>query len=151
VATPRNEAETLAASSRPLLQLGRPAEARRRLDSAMEILGNAGLYPARAVELGSPAYRVLRALAEFEAATGNPARALEIYTGMMPKRPAGNLADALDLSKLYRDAAPVLRRAGRAKDAAAYDARRMDLWREWSKKLPKSEFVQRQLQLASHT
>ena len=90
-------------------------------------------------------YRVMRAQAQFEAATGNATRALEIYGGLVSDHPAESLADAQDISNLYRDAAFTCRRAGRTADAASFDVRRRELWRMWGGKFPRSEFIQRQL------
>jgi serine/threonine-protein kinase len=150
-----NEVHTLAGSTYPLMRLGRAAEARKRLDSAFEILRELKLYPAEKVDLGSPSDDVLRALADYEAAKGDARHAAEIYHELLRRifaaasEPVASLSDAVELSNIYRAAAPLYRRAGRADPAAALEARRCELWQRWIGKLPHSAFVQRQFDTAS--
>jgi hypothetical protein len=77
----RNETEALAASVNPLLKLGCRAEARRRLDEALDHLRQLKQYPASQVEPGSPADHVLQAQAEYEARGGNSADPLYRLAG----------------------------------------------------------------------
>ena len=150
----RNEARTLAASTYPLQRLGRKAEARKRLDAAFERLSQLKLYPAKQIELGSEADEALRALADYEAGSGNMRRAAEIYQELLERvfaanpKPETSLADAVDLSNIYRAAAPLHRRAGQADLAAALEAHRLELWQRWDSKLPNNAFVRRQLEAA---
>lgn len=152
--TPRNEVRTLAASAYPLQRLGRTAEARKRLDAAFERLRQLKLYPAEQINLGSETDEALRALADYEAGTGNVRRAAELCQELLKRvfaggpRPETNLADAVDLSNIYRSAAPLHRRAGQADLAAALEARRLELWQHWDSKLPNNAFVRRQLEAA---
>src|SRR5207245_2737741 len=104
----RFEASALAGSTYSLRRLGRPADARQRLDAAFERLRQLKLYPAGKVAPGSEAEDALRALAEYEGGTGNLRRATEIYQNIIDltqaanSRPEKSLTDALDVSNLYR-------------------------------------------------
>jgi serine/threonine protein kinase len=151
--TLRNEIATLAASTDPLLRLGRRAEARRRLDAAFDRLGRPKLYPAGRIDLGSPAADTLRAQAEYEAA-GDARRGAALYEELLrlifaanPK-PDTDLEEAVELSNIYTAAAPVYRRAGKADLAAGLEARHLDLWQLWDNRLPNNSFVQRHLESA---
>ncbi len=145
------EVEALAASSYPLQRLGRGAEARQRLDAAFERLKQFKLYPAGKVAPGSLPDKALLALADFEAATGNLARAIGIYQGRMDQATPDKLSsetlleDALYLSNAYRSMAAIHLRAGRADLASALDERRSELWRRWDRRVPKNAFVLRQI------
>jgi len=147
------QARTMAGSSSPLVALGRAAEARQRLEAAFKLLLTLKMFPADEISLGSGAHRALAAQADYEAATGHPARALQIYQQLLDKTagskpgPENSLADATDLAGIYAGMAAVGRRAGHADLAVALDARRLDLWRRWDVKLPHNSFVQRQLVL----
>ncbi|WP_321472282.1 serine/threonine-protein kinase [uncultured Paludibaculum sp.] len=150
----RNEAATLAASVYPLIQLGRHAEARRRLDVALEHLAALKLYPAQEIELGSVAMQVVRARAELKAAGGDVRRSAEDYRALLDHvfashpEPETDLEDAVELSNLYRAAARMQRRAGPVDRAMELEARRLALWQSWSGKSPKNGFVHRQLEAA---
>jgi len=150
----RNEAEALAASVNPLLKLGRRAEARRRLDRALDLLRQLKQYPASEVELGSPADVVLRAQAEYEASGGNSdagAVAYDELLGLILKAnpsPEENLKNAVELSNLFGAAVRVYQFAGRSSAAAGVRQRRLSIWREWAIKLPGNMFVARQLEAA---
>jgi tetratricopeptide (TPR) repeat protein len=149
-----NEARTLAASAYPLQRLGRTAEARKRLDAAFERLSQLKLYPAEQIKLGSEADEALRALADFEAGTGNVHRAAELYQELLTRvfaakpKPETRLEDAVNLSNIYRTAAPLHRQAGQADLATGLEMRRLDLWQHWDSKLPSNPFVRRQLEAA---
>jgi tetratricopeptide (TPR) repeat protein len=149
-----NEARTLAASTYPLQRLGRASEARHRLDAAFERLRQQKLYPAEQIELGSGADEAVRALADYEAGNGNVQRAAEIYQELLKRvfaanpKPETRLADAVDLANIYRAAAPLYRRAGQADLAATLEARRLELWQQWDRKLPNNPFILRQLEAA---
>jgi tetratricopeptide (TPR) repeat protein len=150
----RNETEALAASVNPLLKLGRRAEARRRLDEALERLRQLKQYPAPQVELGSPIAHVLRARAEYEAAGGNFAGGATAYGELLDlilkanPKPETNLKDAVELSNLYGAAARVYRLAGESSTAGSIEQRRLNLWRQWDIKLPNNAFVAWQVQAA---
>jgi tetratricopeptide (TPR) repeat protein len=141
----------LAGSSYPLRRLGRPAEARQRLDTAFERLRQLKYYPADKIEPGSEAEESLRALADHEAETGNLPRALQMYQELLERiaaakpKPETSLEDATHLSKVYASMASIHRRARQAELASALDARRLELWRRWDQRLPNNSFVLRRL------
>jgi tetratricopeptide (TPR) repeat protein len=148
------EVNVLSESSYALRSLGRPAEARQRLDRAFAILRDFKRYPADKVEAGSEADDALRALADHEAETGNVARGIEIYQGLLDRLAAGGikpeikLAEAMDLSNIYGSIAALYRRSGRTDLASAFEKRRLELWRHWDRQLPNNPFVQRQIAAA---
>ena len=147
----RDEVRALAGSAYPLMQIGNATEARRRLDAAQSRLSEQKLYPLDQIELGSETDKMLRALADVEAGTGNIRRGTEIYQELLAKVMASNpkaetdLEDANDLSNIYRAMAQVHRRAGQTSVAAGLEARRLQLWQQWDSKLPNNSFVRRQL------
>jgi len=147
----RDEVRALAGSAYPLQRLGRPVEARERLDTAFIRLTELKLYPAEQIELGSESYDALSALADYEFANGNLRGAIEAYATLLQKisaaapKPEDLLADAADLSRVYTSLAAVYRRAQRAELASDLDARREKLWAHWDKKLPGNPFVHLQL------
>jgi tetratricopeptide (TPR) repeat protein len=151
--TVRNEIATLAASTDPLLRLGRRDEARRRLDAAFVRLGKLNLYPAGRIDLGSPASDTLRAQAAYEAA-GDPRRGAALYEELLrlvlaaTPKPETNLEDAVELSNIYTAAALVHRRARQVDLAVGLELRRLNLWQLWDNKLPNNPFIQRQLESA---
>ncbi|MBI3680812.1 MAG: serine/threonine protein kinase [Acidobacteria bacterium] len=150
----RDEARALAGSTFPLRQLGRSAEARRRLDAAFFRLRELKLYPAEQIAPGSEAGNALRALAEYEAGKGDIRRGIGIYEQLLAQilaskpKPESNLADAKDLSNIYQATARLHRRARQADAASAAEARRLELWEGWDRKLPNNSFVRRQLEAA---
>ncbi len=62
---------------------------------------------------------------------------------------ASNLADAVDVSRVYAALAALHRRARRNDLASALEARRLELWRHWDARLPHNNFVRRQLNAAN--
>jgi serine/threonine-protein kinase len=147
----RDEASALAGSTYALRRLGSDAEARARLDTALERLAQIGLYPKDSVEPASEPHVVLRALADHEAATGNIERAVEIYRDLLARilasgaAPETDLPAAASLSRLYADLAAFERRLGRTDLAAELDGRRLAVWHGWAGRLPGNAFVARQL------
>ena len=143
--------QVLAGASRALRHLGRPAEARLRLDRALAILKSHNLYPAPTIEVGAEAEAALSALADLEADTGDLPGAIGRFEDLLQRIEAGgadplaSLYTATDLSELYASLASLYRRAGRASQATALEARRLALWRHWDGKLPHNVFVTRQL------
>jgi serine/threonine protein kinase/tetratricopeptide (TPR) repeat protein len=141
----------LAGSSYALRQLGRGSEARRRLDMALERLEQLKFYPADKITLESEAAETLQALADDEADKGNLSRAIEIYQELLKQveptesAPEFNVEDGVRLSTICTSAASLYRRARDADQASALEARRLELWRQWDRKLPNNPFVQRQL------
>jgi len=147
----RFEVSVLAGSSYVLRKLGRPAEARQRLDAAFERLSQLKLYPVEKFKLGSEVEDSLRALADYEAVTGNLPRAVEVYQKLLDQAqpakssPETSLTDAVRLSTIYRAASAVQRRAGLADRASTLEARDRKLWQQWDRALPNNAFVRRQL------
>jgi len=150
----RFEVDALAGSSYPLRRIGRAAEARERLDEALERLKQLKMYPAKKIDLGSVADRTLCAFADHEADTGNIARAIEVYQELLDRvaatspEPDTILSDAVHLSRIQAAKAALHRRAGQADLASALEARRVELWRHWENALPQNPFVLRQLKAA---
>ena len=147
----RYEVEALARSTYPLRLLHGQAEAQRRLDSAFRLLKELKLYPADTVEPGSEPYKTLRAVADYKAQTGDLPGAVKTCDQLLEKvekskpEPATNLGDAVDVSNLYQQAAALRRRSGQIAAAVALDARRVALWQQWANRVPKNEFVSREL------
>jgi len=57
-----------------------------------------------------------------------------------------DLRNAPKLSLLYEKVAGVYRRTGATAKANAMEARRLDLWHRWDKKLPNNTFIRRELE-----
>jgi tetratricopeptide (TPR) repeat protein len=148
------EAECLAASSHVLCRLGRSGEARRRLDEASERLARHEKLPGEDVSLNSVASSVLEAKAVFAEDTGDLQTAAEIYQGLLDKtmatRPSAetDLREGSRLSYAYGYLARLYRKIGRPDRAQPLENSRLDLWRDWDRKLPDSSFVHRQLDAA---
>jgi tetratricopeptide (TPR) repeat protein len=153
--TRRAEALLLAHSSYPLTSLGRSREARARIDSAFDLLRVVGDYPAAKIESDGEAAAALRALADWQDDTGDLAAAVTTYRELLGTVMASHpdvqhdLRQATDLSGIYRGFAHVQTRAGHVVDAAALDARRVNIWSAWDRKLPGNPFVRRQLAAGS--
>ena len=145
----------LAGSSYALRRLGRPTEARRRLEHAFASLKQLGLYPAEKVEAGSEAESALSALADHEAESGNLTGAVEIYQELLSRvtaadtKPETSLGVAVELSRILRSIAALHRRDGRPDLASPIDVRRVELWRHWVRRLPTNPFVLRQVAATS--
>lgn len=79
-------------------------------------------------------------------------RGIEIYQELVRKimaskpRPESNLADAFNLSNIYAAMSALHHRTSRPEQAAELDARCLELWRHWDRKLPDNSFVRRQLE-----
>jgi tetratricopeptide (TPR) repeat protein len=147
----RWEVHLLAGSSDALRSLGRPAEARKRLDEAFTLLSQLKLYPPEDIEAVSEAERALCALADLEADAGNLAHAIEVYEGLLDRLNAGgakpetSLQDAVNLSSIWTNLSVLYHRRGRADLASQLDTRRLELWRQWERKLPGNPFVLRKI------
>jgi hypothetical protein len=109
------------------------------------------LYPSDEIALGSEADDALRGLAEYEATSGNLARAANLYedllTGVLASepQPRNNLSDAADLSSLYDSMTAIYRRTASPERALELDTRRRQLWEQWNGKLPANPFILRQI------
>jgi tetratricopeptide (TPR) repeat protein len=151
----RYEVSALAGSSYALRGLGRPAEARERIETAFERLRQIKAYPVEKIKPGSELDQTLCALADYEGGRGNIPEAIAIYKKLLGQtlawgpKPDSTLADAVDVSRLYSALAALHRRAGEASPASALEARRLQLWRGWDTRLPRNNFVRRQLNEAN--
>jgi len=148
----RSQATLMASSSYALLGLHRGAEARRRLETASSILDETKDIPADRIKLDSDAYVVSCAWADYHAAEGNLDRAVALYEQLLGRVMAANpkefddLRNASKLSLLYKKVAGVYRRTGATAKASSMEARRLDLWDRWDKKLPHNTFIRRELE-----
>lgn len=146
----RDEAELLAGSSYPLRWTGHPAEARQRIEKALDLLHKAGLYPADKIEPMSDVYNALRAHADDFAETGESAKAIEAYKELLAKMlawkpyPQNDLRDATCLARTWSALADLLHHSGQAAEAKQFEAQRTELWNHWQDKLPNAQFVLRQ-------
>jgi serine/threonine protein kinase/tetratricopeptide (TPR) repeat protein len=147
----RQEAQILAQSAYPLRRLHREREAQARIEAALDLLREAKLYPASKISLGDEPETVIRAQAEHTAATGSPARALDMYRDLLDKimaskpDPQNDLSHAHSLSRIYLASARLLLNTGSRAEAERFDTQRLELWRAWNAKLPNNPYVQRQL------
>jgi len=151
IATSRVLAALLASSSYALRALHREDDAKQRIDQAFEMLQKNGDYPAAKIELASDTDVAVRALADYYAASGQPAKAAESYLDLLAKvneskpDPENDLSNAVHLSNAYAALAGILRQAHRAGEATSWEEARRKLWEHWDSKLPNNAFIQRQL------
>ncbi len=154
VAARRTEALLLAGSSYASRWMHREKDARDRIDAAFRLLNETKDYPAETITAGSEADTAMRALADHYAETGQPGRGLEIYQELFRKIMASNpdpqndLLNSVYVSRLHTSLAMLLRRVGRGDEAAPLEAGRLELWRQWNRKLPNNPFVDRELEAA---
>jgi tetratricopeptide (TPR) repeat protein len=152
----RDQASALANSSYALRNLHRPSEAKQRIDAALEILKETKDYPTERVQLDSPVFVVLCASADHLAEMAHSHRAVKTYEQLLDKVMAAkpeaftDLRDAPRLSRLYEALGRVYHRTGDIAKAESLAARRLELWRQWDRKLPDNAFVHRQLEAARH-
>ena len=150
-----NEAACLAASSHVLLRLRRLPEAKQRIDAAFVRLRDAGQYPAEQVDIRSVAESSLRAMAEYQEALGELARAAATYQDLLDRvmaskpDPRSDLAHANILTRLYAALASVYRRTGQPGKAEPLESSRLDLWQDWDRRLPNNSLIRRQLAAAT--
>jgi hypothetical protein len=148
----RERALALASSSYALRMLARAPEAQQRIDRALAILKDIGDYPAKQYYFDSAAYPVLCALADHQADTNEPRRAVQTYeqllAGVAAGEPAGltDLQTAFQFSRLYDAQAQLYRGIGDSARVARIEAQRAELWRNWDRKLPNNRFVGRLLE-----
>lgn len=148
--TQRDEAELLAGSSYPVRWLGREKEAKQRIARALELLTQAGRYPAVKVEPMSDTYNALRAQADDYAETGQVVNAIDAYRQLLEKMVAwgldaqNDLRDATCISRTWTALANLLRRNGRKDQALQLEAQRADLWNHWDGRLPNAQPLLRQ-------
>jgi hypothetical protein len=141
------EAALLAESSYAARAAGNVPDARRRIDAAFERLRQAKEYPADAIEPDSEPYTALRALADHDAETGAPARALDEYQQLLAKvmnwtpHPGSDLRDAAALASLWAECARLLRQMNRGSEAQPFITREQDLWAAWRRTHADSAFI----------
>jgi hypothetical protein len=151
VAARRAEAVLLAASSYPARWIHRENDARSRIDAAFRLLRETKDYPVENIKPGSEADIAVRALGDHYAGTGQSQEAIETYAGLHRRIVASNpdplndLPNAASLSQLEASLATLLRRMGRTQEAVSLERNRLDLWRQWDRRLPGNPFVRRQL------
>jgi serine/threonine protein kinase/tetratricopeptide (TPR) repeat protein len=151
----REHALALANSSYPLRSLGRPAEAGKRIQTALAILKDTKDYPAEQYYLHTAIYAVLCALADYEAAIGEPRRAIEIYEQLLNKVTAAQPSSLPDfenspkLSNAYQALVTLYRRSGNTVMAESVQARRLDLWQRLDQKFPNNKIIRKQIDAAA--
>ncbi len=147
------EARLLAESSYALRRLGRDREARQRLDAALQRLKQLKLYPLDHRDSNANTAPVLRALADYQAASGETDRAVGVYQELLNQAtksgPPPDLTESFHLSTIYAGAAAAYRAAKRDDLARRMDEQRAELWRKWDARLPNNSFVRRQLETAT--
>ena len=150
-----HESEALVVSTYALRQLGRGAEAHRRLDAAFDRLRKLGAYPADAIQPGSEADKALSGLADYEAENGNIPRAIEIYEELLRKgsasgaKPQTSLAAAVQESRVFAALGNLYRQSRQTDSESAIGSRRLELWRHWDSKLTNNTFVRREVEAAN--
>jgi len=148
--TQRDEAELLVASSYALRRVGQTKEARQRIDKGFLLLREAKVFPAERIEPMNEADHALRASADFFAGTRQYGQAINEYQELEKKLVAWNLnldkdlRDAICMSRTWTARAEILRRVGRADEAAELEARSKMSLKLWTQKLPNYPFVLRQ-------
>lgn len=151
IATRRTQAALLASSSYPELALHHSAEAKRRIDAALDLLRQAGDYPAAKAEPGGEAYLALQALADFQSVSGEDTSAAATWNELLEKMKVANsdpekdLHDAVYISHVWSALARIQRESGLALEAANREGQRRNLWEHWSDKLPNNPFIRKQL------
>jgi tetratricopeptide (TPR) repeat protein len=151
IAARRVETLLLAGSSYAARWIHHEKDAKGRIDAAFRLLNETKDYPAGSINAGSEADFALRALADHYAETGQSEQALEIYQELSSKIMASNpdpqndLLNAVYVSRLHTSLAMLLRRMGRQDKAVPLETGRLELWRQWDRKLPNNPFVRRQL------
>ncbi|MCZ2146272.1 MAG: hypothetical protein LC126_00685 [Bryobacterales bacterium] len=116
-----------------MLSLGRPVEARQRMEQALSVFQAAHEYPAERISLDSGLVTVLAALADYHASRGDSRRAIAAYQELPDKvmaskpDPWSDLRDAKKLSNLYRPLIGLYRVVRDGAKADAMEARRLEL------------------------
>jgi serine/threonine protein kinase/tetratricopeptide (TPR) repeat protein len=150
----RDEVRAFSASASVLQRLARRREAGQRLDAAFSRLRELKLYPDARIDVGSEVQDALIARGDYEASAGDVSRATDTCEQLLqgvsaaPPRAESRLGEAAELSHLYASVAAIQRRTGLPDRAGALDARRLELWQHWDRKLPGNPFVAAQLQAA---
>jgi serine/threonine protein kinase len=144
------EADLLAVSSYAARWIGRGEDAQERIKDAFQPLRDLHLYPADKVEPMSEAEDALKAQADDYAETGQVIKAIGAYQELLAKLMAwkpdveNDLRDATCIARTWTGLAILLRRTGRADDAAQLEKQRAELFSHWKTKLPNGDFLIRQ-------
>ncbi len=147
----REEIRMLSHYSYALTRLGRNADAAKAIEASFQLLRATGDYPAQQFRLGGEAAETICAQADYLAAVGQTARALDIYQRLLGGISAADqhveddLVRANDYSHVLAAVAGLQKTLGHSAEVRALDRRRRDLWQGWARKLPQSEFVHKQL------
>ncbi len=151
----REEARLLAHSSYPLRRMHRQREAAQRIDAALALLRATKDYPAAKVELGDITESAIRAVGDQQGETGQVEAATATYRGLLEAvlaskpNPQKDLRQANDLARIYAALTRLYRAQGEPGEARRMATLRLELWREWDRKLPGNPFVGRQLRQSS--
>jgi len=135
--------------------LHRAADARNRINAAIDILKQTKDLPAGQIALDSAPFVVSFAEADFQAAEGDPLKATELFEQLLKRVTAanpdssGDLRDGPRLSHLYEALTFLYQRTGDSKKAEEMKTRRLQLWQGWDRKLSHNRFVLRQIQTAT--
>jgi len=149
------EAAMLVGSSYALRRLSRTGEAKAKIDDAFGLLRKINEYPSDKIDSDSEAEPALRALGDYYAEIGQPARAGEVYQELLEKilaskpAPETDLRHATKLSRIYGSLADLRRRNREMEAAESLSQMRRNLWLAWDRKLPNNTYVRRQLQAAN--
>ena len=152
----QEEAILLAASAYPLDRLGRHEEAKRRIDRAFQILRGLHESPADGIEPMKALYDVVRSSADHYVETGETAKAVETYQGLLAGlnrwklHVDSDLRDATCLSRTWSALAELLRVQGKTAEAAGFEQQRTQLWVPWKSKLPNAESLLRQSMIQAY-
>ena len=154
VSAQHEETQLLAGSSYVLRLFNRTPEAKDRIDAAFRLLRATKDYPTDRIDSNAEVDKALRALGDHLAETGQPQRAAEVYQELLDKiaayapDPLIDLRHSAKLSQTYQSLAALNRRNGRTEAAAAFDGRRLELWKRWDSQLPNNAYVHRQFEAA---
>ncbi|MBS1828748.1 MAG: protein kinase [Acidobacteria bacterium] len=139
-----------AGAVRALARLRRFDEAATRLERLFQALKESKLYPGH-LGPGSFAASALRAQADLSEAQGNRAAAIRSWEELAagyessPRRADNDLQWAIAHSEVFRSLARLYEAAGNRSAANLSQQKDRAIWDQWSRKLPSSSFVERQL------
>jgi tetratricopeptide (TPR) repeat protein len=145
----------LALSSYVLQNLSRGNEAKQRIEAAFKLLHETKDYPADRIVLLDETEVVLSAWGAYLANTGQPQQAIAVYQELLDKvmsthpDPANDLRNATGMSRIYEALSALHLRSGNATQARSMSAARLELWKNWNRKLPQNTYVQHQLEAAA--
>ena len=108
-------------------------------------------YPLKALLPWSEGEVGARALADHYAATGETAKAIDLYRDLLNRIMATNpdelqsLPSAMCLSRYYSALIALLRQTGDGAGADDYGLKRSRLWEAWDRRAPNHPVIKRQL------